>query len=103
MGYYIQTDSNRDKAEYLVRNHAGLKLLRPPRTFAEIPADKALITVVDNFAFEAAGLCYDEGEFRDFTSPRDQRPRQYVLLDKDLAYKLAGYAPRESQSQEAKS
>lgn len=93
MGYYIQTDGVKNKAAYIVQHHDGQQLLEAPDSFEDIPEGKALIVVVDNRVFEAAGLCYDKGEFRAFTDPEDTRNRQYVLLDKVLAYKLAGYTP----------
>lgn len=90
MGYYIQAPTNRNKAAYLVSTLGGQQLVSPPASFNDIPTGKALIVVVDNMAFEAAGLCYNADEFEVFTGP-DRRPRQYVLLDKAVAYELSGY------------
>ena len=92
MGYYIQTDSTHNKAAYLVSKFGGRALPQAPASFEAIPSDKALIVVVDNGMFEAAGLIYSPGEFAAFTSKDDLRPKQYVLLDKAVAYKEAGYS-----------
>jgi hypothetical protein len=51
--------------------------------------DLAIIVIMDNGPFEAAGLAYDRKEFVAFTS--DSRPKTYVALPKQLAYKLTGY------------
>lgn len=93
MGYYIQTGMNRNKALSLVTEYDG-QIIDQPRSFSDIPVDKALIVVVENPGFDAAALAYDEQEFQAFTYPDSgpQRPRTFVLLDRDLAYKLTGYS-----------
>ena len=59
MGYYIQTGTRHDKAEIIAFEHAGVVLGTHPKTFADIPDDKALVVVVDNGPFEAAALAYN--------------------------------------------
>jgi hypothetical protein len=90
MGFYINTGAPKDKAAYLVKFHQGRRLFSPPAKFSDIPEDKALIVVLDNGPFEAAGYCCDEDEFHCFTGP-DARPRQYVLIDKVMANRLTGF------------
>ena len=92
MGYYIEIPgSNFNKAATIVREHGGELLSESPTSYAAIPVGKALIVVVDNGYFEAAGFCYNECEFRVFASPQEFRPRQYVLLDRVTAEQLSGY------------
>lgn len=87
MGYYIETPSQFGKARYLVETH-GAKLITRPAVF---PAtDEALICVVGNLMFEAAGYCFDEGEFNAFASP-DHRPKQWLLMDRETAQRLSGF------------
>lgn len=93
MGYYIQTNSHANKADYLVEKLGGQKVNKPA-SFEAIPQDKALVIVVDNGLFEAAGLIYSADEFQSFTLTSDTRYKQYVLLDKQVAYKEAGYQER---------
>lgn len=90
MGFYIQGPA-RGKAQMLCEQHNGVRLDGPPESYQELPEDKALVVVVNNGPFEAAGLCYNEREFDDFTSDSDPRPKEFVLLDKLTAYRLAGY------------
>ena len=55
----------------------------------------AVICVIDNGLFEAAGLIYDKNEFIEFTLPMDMRKRTFLKMDKELAHKLSGYAKEE--------
>jgi len=89
MGYYIQTAGNKGKANYLVTRMGG-KLVPQPKSFEEIPTDKALIVVLDNGPFEAAGLAFNPAELQAFTRP-DGRDKQFVLLDRKTAYIESGY------------
>lgn len=112
MGYYINPDSSpRGKAQKLVELHDATILPLEPEAFTDLPDDKALVCVVDNGPVEAAALCYSEREFEAFREPdtlRDpnyiqgqsghfdlnptsQRPRTWVMMNKQVAYELAGY------------
>lgn len=90
MGYYIQTPSSLQKAEQIAELSGGV-IVDKPKKFSDVPVGLALIVVVDNGPFEAAAFCYDEGEFRDFTNPSDDRPKTYVVMDWDRACMLSGY------------
>lgn len=90
MGFYIQVPNNFNKAQQLKELYDG-EIISKPKSLSEIPQDKALIVVLRNFGFEAAGLAYSEKEFKEFTSPDDTRPKYFVLLDKKLAYELSGF------------
>jgi len=91
MGYYIQGPLH-GKAEILVDKHGG-EIVDIPASFEDIPEDKALICVMDNGAFEAAGLVYSTGEFEEFTLSSDFRPKKFVLMDKETAWQMSGYNP----------
>ena len=78
MGYYIQGPA-KGKAAMLVSEHQAVNVtLDRPETFADVPDGQAMIVVMDNGPFEAAGLCYDEREFVEFTDPGDNRPKQFL-------------------------
>jgi hypothetical protein len=89
MGYYIEVPHNHDKAEQIVELHGG-EIIRCPESFADVPTGKALICVVDNLRFEAAGFCFDSQEFSEF-SRYDGRPKKWVLIDYDKAKELTGF------------
>ncbi len=117
MGYYIEVDEPKNKAQQLVDLHGAVILTRQPDSFENVPDGMALICVVDNGPFEAAALCYSAQEFAEFAAPDDvgpstledhgdiavlnlrseyqeqgdQRPRTWVLMDQILAHKLTGY------------
>lgn len=92
MGYYIQVPHNQGKAQQLVAIH-GAKIIERPINFADVPKDMAIICVVDNGPFEAAGFAYDEQEFEAFKSDfgRFQRPRTWLLMDRAEVCKLTGF------------
>jgi len=89
MGFYIQGPSL-CKAQFIKSEYDG-DFIDQPESFDDVPDDKALICVVSNGAFEAAGYCFSDREFIAFTRPSDPRPKQWMLLDKKLAEKLTGY------------
>ena len=89
MGYYIEVPERFKKATQLVKLYKG-EIIPCPKSFSDVPEDKALICIVDNRAFEAAGYCFDSQEFGDFKRP-DGRPRTWLLMNKALVHKLTGY------------
>lgn len=98
MGYYIETGSTRGKADALKKLGGEVLTGKPPK-LSDIPDDKALIVVTDNHGtFETAGLAFDEAEFNAITRP-DGRIRQFVLMDKAQAHRLAKYNPKNGKEQ----
>lgn len=99
MGYYIQTSSHFDKAADLVRDGAEvveIKKGEAPGYLSAMPSNKALVCVMDNGPFEAAGLCFDAGEAEAFDGPTDTRPRKWLVMDKARAHELSGYTESNS-------
>ena len=94
MGYYIEVPHNKGKAQQLVDLHSAQILDKKPE-FNEVAPDKAIICVLDNGPFEAAGYAYSERELAEFAAPDRfgsyQRPRTWLIMDKKLAVKLSGY------------
>lgn len=62
--------------------------IEEPKTFNEIHGDRAIICVIRNGSFDAAGYCFDEIEFEAFKNLTVVRPRAWLTMDKDLANKL---------------
>ena len=83
MGRYIQTDSDFGKADAII-NQYGAKEIPQPKDFSEVPADKALVCVVENPHFDAAAYAYSAAEFKVFTDPTDWRRKRWLLLDLDV-------------------
>lgn len=89
MGYYIEGPTH-GKARFIRETYDGeipFHLVPP----SQLPAGKALICVVDNGFFEAAGFCYDDGEYEAFRDPSDHRPKTWVVMDLEKAKELTGY------------
>jgi hypothetical protein len=93
MGLYIQTGELFGKAEEIIKEHDAERLVAPPDSFEGIPEGKALIVVVENSCFDAAGFAHNPQEFRIMTDVgmHDSRPRTYLLMDRKLAEKLTNY------------
>lgn len=90
MGFYIQAPVLKHKAQYIVSEYDG-KIVPQPKTWAEVPADKAIICVVDNGPFEAAGFAYSEKEFKTFSAPDDPRKKVWMIMNRNKAIELTGY------------
>ena len=91
MGYYIQVPEHFGKAEQIEALYDGM-IIPQPTSFDLIPLNMALIVVVRNENFEAAGFAYDEEEFTAFTYPGDLRPKKFVLMNRVMASELSGYS-----------
>lgn len=91
MGLYIQVPLPRDKTQQIVDEYAGKVISAPPAMYHQIPKNKALIIVVNNGPFEAAGFVHDEREFKAWIEPCDPRPTQYLYMDRKLACKLTDH------------
>jgi hypothetical protein len=90
MGYYVEAPVLHGKAQYLQDSYDA-EIIDPPTAFSP-PEGKALMLVVDNGAFEAAGYVHDQREFDAFTyNSADMRPRIWLLMDKVTAELLTGY------------
>lgn len=93
MGYYIEVPENHGKAQQIVDLYGGRIIYEPP-TFENITPGYAIICVVDNGPFEAAGFAYNQAELNVFTVP-DGRPRVWVIMDRKKACELTGYEEEE--------
>lgn len=97
MGFYINDLPNGEPLPALGKAQALLDAGIAEETefvsrFADIPEDKAMIAVVDNGIFDAAGFVdttlYQQIEYErrhEFT-----RPMTFLLMDRELAMKLSG-------------
>lgn len=68
MGYYIETDSHRNKAQFLV----------------------------DNGPFEAAGIAFSQRELDAFNRPSDPRPKTWLKVPTKEVLKLQPHVPLEA-------
>lgn len=92
MGYYINDGLGaRNKAVDLIRLYRAEEIPLP-MDMGVVPLGKALICVVENGLFDAAGLIYNEREFQKFAvEDTTGRPRTWLLMEREKAHQLAGY------------
>lgn len=92
MGYYIETGTRHGKAEQIMDSLDAVEISQAEaRTFLEEGVDYAVICVVDNGPFEAAAYCHSLKEYEQFTLPHDDRPKIWLLADKQRVETLTGY------------
>lgn len=90
MGYYIQVPENHNKANQLVALHEA-KLIDKPAAFSAVSPDLAIICVVDNGLFEAAGFAYSDDEFRAFAHGLNGRRAWWLTMPRSDAERLSGF------------
>lgn len=93
MGYYIQAPTRKDKANFLIAEY-GAKIVGHDSDVPEWDENEAIICVVDNGAFEAAGFAYSPQELSAFAAPDRgdyQRPCVWLKMDLAKAKELSGY------------
>lgn len=103
MGYYLQAPTNHNKAKHLLEKFGGTPIKhhepwnqKVPTSLTEIRPDQALVCVVDNGMFEAAGVAYSDRELQAFNRPDDRRPKVWLILDnREAVYDAAGVAPED--------
>jgi len=77
MGYYVNP-SNESKESFLM--HSGTRI--PSSTaWADVPKGSLPVVWVDNGFMTAAGICYDESEFKQFLDPSDERPKKIYTVE----------------------
>ncbi len=80
MGLYINP-SGQNKEEWLHEN--ATQISRPyPSDSGYIGTAKALVCLVHNPGFTAAGVMVDQRDFDDFTDEDDPRFKRWYLVDK---------------------
>lgn len=80
MGYYIDPTNGQTKEEWLTEH--GIRLMGVPETIDEGGEDLLPVCLVNNGAFNAAGIAFSNAELRVFASPRDTRPKVWYLVEK---------------------
>ena len=89
MGYYIQVPKDLYKANQIMALYDAEKI-NEPSSLSGIPVNEAVICVVENGLFDAAGFCYSERELQAFAYP-DGRKKTWLKMDRALAEKLTGF------------
>lgn len=89
MGRYLNPGVTVGKADQLI-GLGAVEIPGPPDSLSDIPEESALICVVSNGPFDAAGYAYNDGELKAFTVPDDTRPKRWLLMEKTYVEENAG-------------
>lgn len=83
MGFYINPPDFQKRA--WLRAHGAIRSADDCRLAYTDPKLHEFVPVVlvDNGAFDTAGIAYDVGEFDSFTLPRDHRPKEFYLIPRE--------------------
>lgn len=93
MGFYLNgfNEFAHNKAALLIEKHGAERISHAtPSEFINPSSGRVMVCVVANFAFEAAGVAFDEAEFKEFSNPRDDRPKEWLSVDRKVA---EGFCP----------
>jgi len=91
MGFYIETVLSICKDNWLIKHEDAERLDGTLEDSLKAHEEGfAVICVIDNGDFEAAGYAYDEDEIRRFHRP-DGRPKNWVKMNRSRANELTGY------------
>lgn len=96
MGYYIETDCNKGKADEIIAKHGAREVGVGEARECLASTTEAPILILDNGPFEAACFLYSAEEFEYFQremASGDQRPRRFVVMDRAKCKQLSGYVP----------
>lgn len=84
MGFYIETDTHKHKAQFLIDNHHAVLLFEPEYHHGLYTT----VCVINNGPFEAAGICFDKHEFQAFNRSHDPRPKTWLKMPTSEVLKL---------------
>ena len=79
MGLYLEP--REDKREWMESNGMRASV----SSFEAIPSDQVFVCMIDNGAFIALAVAYSEREFDYFLTTKDDRPKEWYLVDKNIA------------------
>lgn len=88
MGLYLNTFRSGEelglRKSSALLNQTGVTMLQAPPTKWEESETDVLVCVVENAAFDAAGLIFSQAELETFNDLRDSRTRWWFLVPRDL-------------------
>lgn len=79
MGYYVNPTDGSTKESFLRKYGRQVSMLEASVTETELP-----VVLVDNRAFTAAAIAFDEAELKAFSDPGDNRTKMFYQVPKDV-------------------
>lgn len=86
MGMYLEHDMDGNplpavgKAKAILQHKYAVRMDSPPDEITKDPTGVAVICVVENGPFDAAGWCFDNSELRAFTNTQDRRKKTWIAV-----------------------
>lgn len=85
MGFYVNPQTGTKEA-FLNQNG---EMIPTPKNYTSVPSSKAIVCLVDNGMFTAAGVIYSEREFADWNNVADTRPKKWYSVDRSKLYEVS--------------
>ena len=101
MTLYLGLPGSADKLQQLTSLTSAQILPTSPSGLDEVPTNKALICVADMGSYETAAYIISERDFANWVNPRDNLPKTWLLIDRQIADELCPDAPRHRQHWES--
>ena len=98
MTLYLDLPGPKGQLDRLLSEFGAVVLPAPPPGLDEVPPDMALVCVVDQGSYEAAGYIITEQEFALWTDLTDISPKTWLLMDRDTADRLCPGAAEDRES-----
>ena len=92
MGYYLNNLGAQGKADTLIKNHSAMEIMPedyPKDITATAEEGYAIVVVIENGPFDAAGLAYSDEEFKHLLDCG--RPFRVLMMDTLTAHEMAKY------------
>ena len=91
MGYYIEGDQL-NKINFIKVN-GGREVTQEGATKVvnDTESNQAVVVVIDNGMFQAAGYAFSPREFEAFTGSSDTRPKTFMVANKEWVNSQTGY------------
>jgi len=95
MGYYLPIPCAKGKAELAIEMYDAREVPQSEASKSIDDPTLAVIVVINNGPFEAAGFAFDRDEFIVFSLPQDHRPKRWFVMDRVKACEATGYRGKE--------
>ena len=86
MGYYIETKLPLNKADQLL-TIAGVEEVSALAASPDRSGQTVSVCVVQNGEFDAAAVCFNDSEYKDFLQP-DGRPKRWLIFPRNVVLTL---------------
>ena len=90
MGFYVNPP-DMTKEEWLAKEAKPVTDLFVD--YASVPKDMALVCLVQNAFFTAAGIVISQCDFEEFSAKGDRRPKSWFIVEREKLYGVSEVTP----------